>query len=186
MGSLGISLHRDCYAMINFAKISPHIPSTCSQNAIIFSLIIHIIPNRQNYVAIDNPSLVPSVSWLPTTSNPWNYVNAADDVSQGENVQIHGCRCVSQLYKCRDWIGVTRVFRYCGVRQRYRLFNESSILILELDIELLLQLPQKTPIQHAITPSWTLLYPHPVVQSIPSVQALAFCAMTHLSYAFTF
>ena len=41
------------------------------------------------------------------------------------------------------------------------------------------------PIQRAITPLWALLYPHPIVQSIPSTPALAACASTHLRYAFT-
>jgi len=44
--------------------------------------IIHIIPSHQIYVAIDNPSLVPSVSCLTTSSYHWNYVRAADEVSQ--------------------------------------------------------------------------------------------------------
>jgi len=117
MGSLGTRLHRDCNAMGDAAKTTPPVPSTCTQNAILSLLIIHIIPSRQIYVAIYNPSLVPSVSCLTTSSYLWNYVRAADDVSHAENLQSNGCRCFSHLYKFRDRIQVTRVFRYCGERQ---------------------------------------------------------------------
>jgi len=98
-------------------KTTPCVPSTCAQNAILSLLIIHIIPSRQIYVAIDNASLVPSVSCLTTSSCLWNYVRAADDVSHTDNLQSNGCRCISHLYKFRDGIQVTRVFRYCGERQ---------------------------------------------------------------------
>jgi len=98
-------------------KISPRVPSTGAQNAIHFSLIIHIIPSRKIYMAIDNPSLVPSVSCLPTCSYLRNYVCAADNVSHAEDLQGDGCRWLSPLYKFRDGIQVTRVFRYCGERQ---------------------------------------------------------------------
>ena len=40
MGSLGTRLHRDCNAMGDTAKISPRVPSTCAQNAILSLLII--------------------------------------------------------------------------------------------------------------------------------------------------
>jgi len=124
MGSLATRLHRDCNAMSNAAKISPripstgaqnaivsfqsirdckatgdawnispHVPSTCAQNAILSLLIIHIIPRRQIYVAIDNPLFVPSVSCLTTSSYLWNDVCAADNISQAENLQSNGCRC---------------------------------------------------------------------------------------------
>jgi len=114
MGALGTRLHWDCNAMGDAAKTTPRVPSTCAQNAILSLLIIHIIPSREIYVAIDNPSLVPSVSCLTTSSYLWNYVRAADDVSQAENLQRNSCRCCSHLYKFRDRIQVTRVFRYCG------------------------------------------------------------------------
>jgi len=117
MGSLGTRLHRDCNAIGDAAKTSPRVPSTCAQNAILFLLIIHIIPSRQIYVAIDNPSLVPSVTFLTTSSYLWNYVRAADDVSHAENLQSNCCRCFSHMYKFRDGIQVTRVFRYCGEHQ---------------------------------------------------------------------
>ena len=80
-------------------------------------LIIHIIPSRQIYVAIDNPSLVPSVYCLTSSSYLWNYVRAADNISHAENLQSNGCRCFSHLYKFRDRIQVTRVFRYRIERQ---------------------------------------------------------------------
>jgi len=40
MGSLGTRLHRDCNAMGDAAKISPRVPSTCAQHAILSLLII--------------------------------------------------------------------------------------------------------------------------------------------------
>jgi len=106
-----------CKAIGDVAKISPRVPSTCVQNAILSLLIIHIIRSRQIHVAIDNPSLVQSISCLTTSSYLWNYVRAADDVSDAENMQSNGCLCFSHLYKFRDVIQVTPVFRYCGERQ---------------------------------------------------------------------
>jgi len=90
---------RDCKAMGDAAKIAPRVPFTCAQNAILSLLIIHIIPSRQIYVAIDNPSLVLSVSCLTTSSFLWNYVPAADDVSHTENLQSNGCWWSSHVYK---------------------------------------------------------------------------------------
>jgi len=104
-------------AMGDVVKISPRVPSTCVQNAILSLLIIHIIPSRQIYVAIDNPSLVPFVSYFTTSSYLWNYVHAADDVSHTDNLQSNCCRCFSHLYKFRVGIQVTRVIRYCAERQ---------------------------------------------------------------------
>ena len=117
MGVLGTSVQRDCNAIGDAVKISPRVPSTCTQYAILSSLIIRIIPSCQIYVAIDNPSLVASVSRLTTTGYLSHYVRTADDVSHAENLQSNGCRCVSHLYKLQDRIQVTRVFRYCGERQ---------------------------------------------------------------------
>jgi hypothetical protein len=111
---LSLLIIRDCKAMGDAAKISPRVPSTCAQSTILSLLIIHIIPSRQIYLAIDNPSLVLSITCLSTNSYLWNYVRAADDVSHGENWQSNRCRCFSHLYKFRDRIQVTRVFRYCG------------------------------------------------------------------------
>jgi len=117
MGSVGTRLHRDCNAMGDAANISPRVPATCAQTAILSLLIIHIIPSRQIYVAIDYPSLVLSVTCLTTSSYFGNYVCAADNISQFGNLQCNGCRWLSRLYKFRDRIHVTRVFRYCGERQ---------------------------------------------------------------------
>ena len=114
---LSLPIIRDCKAMGDAAKISPRVPSHCPQNAILSLLIIHIIPSRQIYVAIDNPSLVPFVSCLTTSSYLWNYVRAADDVSHSANLENSGCRYFSHVYKSRDGIQVTWVFRYCGERQ---------------------------------------------------------------------
>ena len=65
---LTLLIVRDCKAMGDAANISPRVPSPCAQNAILSLLIIHIIPSRQIYVAINNPSLVPSVSCLSSSS----------------------------------------------------------------------------------------------------------------------
>jgi len=80
MGSLGMRLHQDCNALGDAAKTSPHVPSTCVQNATLSLLIVHIIPSHQMYVAIDNPSLVPSISCFATSRYLWNYVRASDNV----------------------------------------------------------------------------------------------------------
>jgi hypothetical protein len=72
--SLGISLHRDCNAMGDAAKISPHIPSTSTQNAILLLPIGHICRIGNIYVAINNQSIVPSVSGqllVAISGNPW-------------------------------------------------------------------------------------------------------------------
>jgi len=104
---LSLLILPDCKAMGDAAKFSPRVPSTCAQNAILSLLIIHIIPSHQIYVAIDNPSLIPSVSCLSTSSYLWNYVRAADDVSHAENLQSNGCQCYSHLYTFQDGIQVT-------------------------------------------------------------------------------
>jgi hypothetical protein len=74
MGSFGTSLHKDCNAMGDSTKTSPRIPSISSQNAILYLLIIHLIPSPQIYVAIDNPSLITFVSCQTTSCYLWNYV----------------------------------------------------------------------------------------------------------------
>jgi len=102
MGSYGTRLNRDCYMMCCAAKISPCIPSTCMQNAILSLLIIHTIWSRKIYAAIDNPLLVPSVSFLTTSSYLCNYVRPADNVSHTEYLQRNGCQWFSHLYKFRD------------------------------------------------------------------------------------
>jgi hypothetical protein len=117
MDSLGTRNHLDCIAISGVAKISPCVPSTSLQKAILSFLIIHIIQSRQIYVAIDNPSLVLPVSNLATSSYLWNHVSAADDVSHAEYLQSNGCQCILHLYKVWDWIQVTRIFRYCSERQ---------------------------------------------------------------------
>jgi hypothetical protein len=99
------------------AKISPSVLSTCERNAILSFLIIHSIPRRKINVAIDNPSIVPSVSCLTTSSYLWIYVGAADDISHAENLQSKVGRCFYQLYQFRDRIQVTLVFRYHGEDQ---------------------------------------------------------------------
>jgi len=129
MGSLGMRLNRDCNGMGDAAKISPRIPSPCTQNAILPWLFINIIPSCQIYVAIDNPSLVPSVSSLTTGNYLCIYVRGADHVFHAGNLQSSGCQCFPHLYKFRDRIQVTRVFRYWGERQGEPVLNENSILV---------------------------------------------------------
>jgi len=41
MGSLGMRLHQDSNAMCDAANISPRVPSTCAQNAILFTNYTH-------------------------------------------------------------------------------------------------------------------------------------------------
>jgi len=101
IGSLGTRLHRDCNAMGDAVQISPRVPSAGVPNATLTWLIIHIIPSRQIYVAIDNPSVVPSVSGLNTHSYLWDYVRAANNVSHAENLQGNSCWCFSHLYKLK-------------------------------------------------------------------------------------
>jgi len=103
IGSLGMHLHQDYNAMGNIANISPCVSCTCMQNAILFLLIIHIIPSRQIYVAIDNPSLIPSVSCFTISSYLSNYVCAVNGASHSENLQSNGCQWLSHLYKFQDW-----------------------------------------------------------------------------------
>jgi hypothetical protein len=91
-------IRRVCKAMGDAAKISACVPSTCAQNAILSVLIIHIMPSCQIYVAIDNPSLVLSVSCL-NSSYLWNYVRAADNISHAENLPRNSCWCFFHLYK---------------------------------------------------------------------------------------
>jgi len=117
LGSWGMPLHQDGNAMRDAAKISPRIPFTCAPNAILSLPIIDIIPSRQIYVAINNPSLVPSASGDTTGNHLWNSVCTANDVSHGENWKSNGCRCFSHLYKFRDEIQVTQVSSDCAERQ---------------------------------------------------------------------
>jgi len=72
------------------AKVSPRVLSTRAQNAILSLMIIHVVPSRQIYVAIDNPLLVPSVSCLTTSRYLRNYMRAAEDFSHADNFQSNG------------------------------------------------------------------------------------------------
>ena len=113
MGSMGTHLHRDFNTIGDAEKTSPHNPSTRAPNAILALDVIHIIPCRQIHVAIDNPSFIPSISCLTTSSYLCNYVRAADNISHAVSLQSNGCQCVSHWHKFRDRSQVTRVFRYC-------------------------------------------------------------------------
>jgi len=81
------------------AKISPHVLSTSAQNETLSAPIIPIIPSRQIDVAIDNSSLVPSISCLTTSSYLWNDVRSAYNIFPVENLQTNSSHCFSQLYK---------------------------------------------------------------------------------------
>jgi len=107
LGTLGTRLHRNCNAMGQAANISPRFPSTSTPNGILYLLNMHIIPGRQIYVSIENPSLVPSVSSLTTSSYLCKYVRAADNTAHAENLQSNGWWCFSHLYIFRDQNHVT-------------------------------------------------------------------------------
>jgi hypothetical protein len=102
--------------MDDAAKISPSVPSICAQNSILSVLIIHIIPSDPIYGANDNPSLFPSICCLTTSCYLRKDVCAADNISHAESLQSNAYRCFTHMYKFRDGIKVTRVFRYSGER----------------------------------------------------------------------
>jgi len=99
MGLLGTNW--DCNAMGDAAKICPRVPLICAQKAILSKLMILIIPSRQIYTAIDNPSLVPSISSVTTSSSLWNYMRTADDVSHAENLQSNKCHAFLTCTNCK-------------------------------------------------------------------------------------
>ena len=80
----------DCKVMGDTADISARVPSTCAQYTNLSLLIIHIIPTCRIYVAIDNPSFIPSVSCLITGSYLWNNVRTADNIFHTKNLQSNG------------------------------------------------------------------------------------------------
>jgi hypothetical protein len=79
-------MHQDYNAMGDIAKICPHVPSTYAPNAILSLPIIHSIPSRQIYVAIDTPWLVPSVACFTTSSYVSNDVCAAHNIFHAKNI----------------------------------------------------------------------------------------------------
>jgi len=132
---LSLLIILDCKGMGDAVKISPRVPSTCAQNANISLLIILIFPSHQIYVAVENPSFVPSVICRTTNIYLWNDVCAVQNISHAENLRSNSWRCFSHLYKYPDKIQFTRVFRYSGECQGYPVLNESSILVEEFDLE---------------------------------------------------
>jgi hypothetical protein len=56
-------------------NISPSIPSTCVQHGVLSLQILHLSPRRQTYEVIDNPLLIPAVSWRTTSRYLWTYVH---------------------------------------------------------------------------------------------------------------
>jgi hypothetical protein len=127
MSSFSTSLLPLCNTMANTARLFPRVPSTHAQNAILSLRIIHIIPSRQIYVAIDNPTLIPSISRFTTICFPQNYASGANNVSHVENMPHNSCLCFFHRYKFRDGILVTRVFRDCGERLGEPVLKGSSI-----------------------------------------------------------
>jgi hypothetical protein len=85
--------------MGDIAKISPHVACTHTQNAILSVLIIYIIPSCTIYMAIDNSSLVSSISCLITSSDHWNYMHIADNVSHAEILKRNSFQGFSNLPK---------------------------------------------------------------------------------------
>jgi hypothetical protein len=81
------------------AKISPWIPSPFGQNANLSLQIMHIIPSHHINVAIDNPSLVPSISCCTTSSYLQNDVRTAYNGYHADISQSNGWGCFSLWYK---------------------------------------------------------------------------------------
>jgi len=94
------------------AESSPHVPSTCVHNTIRSLLIVHIIRSRQIYVAVDNPSLPPSMSCLITGNDPCNYVPAANNVSHADISQSNDCLC---LLICKNFEPGSNLPEFSGI-----------------------------------------------------------------------
>jgi len=104
---LSILFKRDWKAMGDAAKISARIPPTSAQHSHLPIVIIHIIRSHQINVARAIPLLIPSVSYLATSSYMLDDVHAAYNISHVENFQYNTWRSFSHFYKFRDWIQVT-------------------------------------------------------------------------------
>jgi hypothetical protein len=109
--------------MGDVAKISPRVLSTCAQNGILSFLIIQIIPSRQIYVAIDNQLLIPCVCCLTASSYLWNYVRAADDVFQTDNLQATAAGAV---LSCNDFETGSKLPEYFGIMVTARVNQYST------------------------------------------------------------
>jgi hypothetical protein len=83
-------MHWDWNVMGDAGKMSPYIASTCTHNAILSLQIMHIIPSGQIYMAIDSPSLILCITYLPTSRQRRSYVCAADNVFDTEHLQSNG------------------------------------------------------------------------------------------------
>jgi len=57
-------LYRNCVAIGDAMKVSACISPSCTQNAILSLIIMHIVPSCQISVAVNNPLLDPSISCL--------------------------------------------------------------------------------------------------------------------------
>jgi len=92
--------------MVDAAKISPHVPSSCNHNAILSSLIIHIIQSRQIYVAIGNPLLFPSVC-----KNAYASVRLNRDMVANVDSSEYICRRVGKIIAGDLRLVASRLYR---------------------------------------------------------------------------
>jgi hypothetical protein len=98
-------------------NISPRIPSACAQNAILSLLIIHIILRRQIYVAIDNPSFIPSVSCITTRSYLSNAVRTANNISHAESCKA---TAAGAFLTCTNFETESKLHEFSGIEMSAR------------------------------------------------------------------
>jgi hypothetical protein len=112
-GSLCMCLPPNFNALGGVVTFSPHVPSTCTLNGILSVWIRDIIPSSQQYVAIDNPSLIQSICCFSTTSLVMYYCHADDNDCNSEIMQSPSEQCVPHWDNIRDQIEVILPFKYC-------------------------------------------------------------------------
>jgi hypothetical protein len=135
MRLLGTRLHLGRHAIGDAVRISHCIPSSCTQNALLWLRIIHIIPSCQVNVAIDSLLLIPSVPGPVTSCYILMHIRAVDNDSDADTSQSNCIRSISHWYKSLDSIEVTEVVRNCSERPGGPVLKECFILMLELDFE---------------------------------------------------
>jgi hypothetical protein len=136
MGSFCTRFHCDSNVMGDAVKISPRIPSTCTQSLILSLLIVHIDPIHQIYVVDNNSSLARFSSSLTTSQYRWTDVPTAGSISHAEYFLSHGYLCIFLFYKFQDGIHVTLVLRLVGDRKgpgQYTMKDQSSFMSLNLN-----------------------------------------------------
>jgi len=114
---------------------SLHVSYTCVQNWILSFLTKPIIGSHQGKMAIDNASLVLSMSYSTPSNSLCNHVIPANDVSPAENVKINSCQCFPRLYKCGYGIHVIWVVTYRDQRHGTTGLNKIFIFVQGLDFE---------------------------------------------------